>query len=98
MKHGQHKAGKPPLIQEIGRSSTIMEARGRIGACGIPHTGQSAGAAHTYIVVPLRGCPTCARLPHGQWPRAWSDMSNQSCRIRLAMYGHPDARTNTRCE
>ena len=52
-----------------------------------------AGAVRAYTQALLQGTITWARLPCDQWPAHWNGMRDPVCRLRLALYGHPDAGT-----
>ena len=52
-----------------------------------------ADAVRAYTQALLRGTITWIRLPREQWPAHWHNMKDPVCRLRLALYGHPDAGT-----
>ena len=52
-----------------------------------------ADAVRAYTQALLRGTTTWIRLPREQWPANWHGMRDPVCRLRLALYGHPDAGT-----
>ena len=52
-----------------------------------------ADAVRAYTQALLRGTTTWIRLLHDQWPKHWHGMKDPVCRLRLALYGHPDAGT-----
>ena len=59
-----------------------------------------ADAVRAYTQALLRGTTTWIRLPRDQWPKHWHGMKDPVCRLKLALYGHPDAGTcwETHCE
>ena len=52
-----------------------------------------ADAVRAYTQALLKGTETWVRLPRDQWPKHWHSMKDPVCRLRLALYGHPDAGT-----
>ena len=52
-----------------------------------------ADAVRAYTQALLQGTVTWVRLPRDQWPKHWHGMKDPVCRLRLALYGHPDAGT-----
>ena len=52
-----------------------------------------ADAVRAYTQALLQGTTTWVRLPQEQWPKKWQGMRDPVCRLRLALYGHPDAGT-----
>ena len=52
-----------------------------------------ADAEQAYIQAELKGVDTWVELPREEWPKEWAarNMKRPVCRLRLALYGHPDA-------
>ena len=65
------------------------------------HGVEVADAEQAYILAELGGnTPTWVELPRNRWPVSWSHMKRPVCRLRLALYGHPDSggHWERRCE
>ena len=62
-------------------------------AADIEQGSEVRGAAHAqaYTQAKLEGTETWVRLPVHEWPKAWEGMRDPVCRLRLALYGHPDS-------
>jgi hypothetical protein len=50
-------------------------------------------AVRAYVQAQLRGVAAWVRLPRGQWPKEWANVTVQACPLVLALHGHPDAGT-----
>jgi hypothetical protein len=56
------------------------------------HAVEVADAEQAYVQAELRSdIPTWVELPRNRQPAAWSNMRRPVCRLRLALYGHPDS-------
>ena len=52
---------------------------------------KQADAKQAYIQSNLGGTPSYVRLPRERQPATWKNMRDPVCRLRKALYGHPDA-------
>ena len=52
---------------------------------------EQSDAKQAYIQSDLGGTPSYVRLPRERQPAAWKNMRDPVCRLRKALYGHPDA-------
>ena len=52
------------------------------------------GRESAYTQAELKGPKTWVRIPRERWPQKWVDegIEDPVCPLRLALYGHPDAR------
>ena len=51
-----------------------------------------ADAEQAYIQAELKSdIPTWVELPRERWPESWKNMRRPVCRLKLALYGHPDS-------
>ena len=56
---------------------------------------QQADAEAAYTQTEIKGTPTWVRLPYDRWPEEWKAKKYHDpvVRLKLALYGHPDAGT-----
>ena len=54
---------------------------------------EQSDAIQAYLQGELRGRDTWILLPPDQWPASWAGRRKPVCRLRVALYGHPDAGT-----
>jgi hypothetical protein len=51
-----------------------------------------ADAEQAYVQATLKSeVPTWVELPRERWPASWAGMRRPVCRLKLALYGHPDS-------
>ena len=55
---------------------------------------EQSDAVQAYLQAELRGNATWILLPPEQWPESWKGMRKPVCRLRVALYGHPDSGTD----
>ena len=85
--------GRAAMFKELGSAPASMCA-GKIGdAWGLArgHTTEQADAEQAYIQCELQGDETWVSLPPEIRPASWAKYRNPVCRLRLSLYGHPDA-------
>ena len=85
--------GNWAVFQELGSCPATMEAARCADAYGLMpgHDVQQADAEQAYTQAEIEGTPTWVRLPRDQWPKAWENMKDPVCPLKLALYGHPDS-------
>ena len=73
-----------------------MDAGRLVGALGLRRGFdiQQSDAVQAYLQAEIRGKPTWVLLPQDQWPTSWAGMRKPVCRLRVALYGHPDSGTD----
>ena len=90
------------MFQDLGSAPATMEAAkvGDFYGCIPGHSLEIADAVQAYVQAEMKGTPTWVCLPPDQRPAAWRHMRKPACRLRKALYGHPDAGTfwEDRCE
>ena len=83
------------VFQELSSCPATLEAS-RAADCYGCFDGNDvmqADAEQAYIQAELKGTETWVELPREEWPKEWTatNMKRPVCRMRLALYGHPDA-------
>ena len=70
-----------------------MEAAKAVDAYGLfpGKVVEQSDADQAYIQCELGGSPSYVRIPRERQPAAWKNMKDPVCRLRKALYGHPDA-------
>ena len=84
------------LFNEMGSAPASMAAGKAVDAWGMHpgHAIEQADAESAYTQCELKGDPTWVRLPVDRWPDEWhGKYTDPVVRLRLALYGHPDAGT-----
>ncbi len=81
------------MFQELSSCPATMDAARAADCYGLApgNTIQQADAEQAYTQSALGGTETWVRLPQDQWPPEWKGMRDPVCRLKLALYGHPDA-------
>jgi hypothetical protein len=84
------------VFSDLGSSPSSMEAGRLVDAYGLRHGFdiQQSDAAQAYLQAELRGNPIWIAIPQDQWPASWQGMRRPVCRLRVALYGHPDSGTD----
>ena len=83
------------LFQDLGSSPASMEAGKYVDCYGsVPgHDTEQAAAEQAYVQAEMKGTPTWVCLPPEQRRGAARNMQRPVCRLRKALYGHPDSGT-----
>ena len=81
------------LFSDLSSAPSSMEAAKAVDAYGLfpGNVVKQADACQAYIQSDLGGTPSYVRLPRERQPAAWKSMRDPVCRLRKALYGHPDA-------
>ena len=81
------------VFQEMGSCPATMEAARCADAYGLMpgQDVQQADAEQAYTQAEIEGTPTWVRVPRDHWPKAWANMKDPVCPLRLALYGHLDS-------
>ena len=84
------------VFADLGSAPSSMEAGRVVDAFGLQpgYSIQQSDAVQAYLQAELRGNETWVLLPRDQWPESWSHMRKPVCRLRVALYGHPDSGTD----
>ena len=87
------------MFQDLGSSPATLEAAeiADFFGCAPDHSVEIADAVQAYIQADMEGTETWVCLPEGDRPEWWAkkypNMKKPVCRLRKALYGHPDAGT-----
>ena len=82
------------MFQELGSSPATMTAGKAADVYGLleGNATEVADAEQAYIQAQLLSdIPTWVELPRERQPPEWKGMKRPVCRLRLALYGHPDS-------
>jgi hypothetical protein len=83
------------IFKDLGSAPATMEAGKCVDAYGLiaGHDTEQADGESAYTQTELTGIDTWVRLPRERWPEKCVSVSlvDPVCRLRLALYGHPDA-------
>ena len=90
--------GDVPVFEESScNPADIMGSKSADAWGSLPgHSIQQADAESAYTQAPFSGMTdTYVRLPENRWPSWWKEkfpnLKNPVCRLRRALYGHPEA-------
>lgn len=81
------------IFSDLSSAPSSMEAAKAVDAYGLfpGNVVEQSDAEQAYIQSDLGGTPSYVRLPRERQPAAWKNMRDPVCRLRKALYGHPDA-------
>jgi hypothetical protein len=81
------------IFDELSSSPATLEASKAVDAYGlIPGNSSSqCDAEQAYVQSKLGGTETWVRIPKERWPPEWKKFRRPVVKLRLALYGHPDA-------
>ena len=82
------------MFQDLSSSPATMSAAKFADAIGLlaGNAVEIADAEQAYIQAELATeVPTWVELPPERWPASWSKYQRPVCKLRLALYGHPDS-------
>ena len=88
------------IFQDLGSAPATLEAAkvADFYGCAPGNDVDIADAEQAYVQADMKGTPTWVALPedarlHPEWKRKWGHMRRPVCRLKKALYGHPDAGT-----
>ena len=81
------------IFDELSSSPATLEASKAVDAYGCfpGNDSEQCDAEQAYVQSELGGTETWVSLPKDKWPKSWHEFRNPVCKLKLSLYGHPDA-------